>query len=96
MGRLTAFITVALMASSMLMAEEAAGKTVKLDNHRCIDGQPVDPKLDPVLVKLGDTAYFIHVASKENAEAVRKMKPDAALRAVVAFNRELANQVVLP
>jgi hypothetical protein len=37
--------------------------------------------------------YAIRVSSRENAEAIRKMKPGEALRAVVAFNRDVAERL---
>jgi hypothetical protein len=78
-----------------LVGEEASGP-IQLHNARCIDGQKVDAALDPVLVRVDNVTYAIRVSSRENAEAIRKMKPGEALRAVVAFNRELADRLPKP
>lgn len=89
-------LAVLLLASTALIAAEANSRPVPLENQRCIDGQPVNIAIDPALVRLGDQTYIIRVSSRENAEAIRKMRPEAALRAVVAFNRELADRVNFP
>lgn len=85
-----------VMILCCLVTMAAAQDTIALGNKRCIDGRPVDAGLDPVSIRVGDQTYSIRVASQENAEAIRKMRPEAALRAVVGFNRELSDRVNLP
>ena len=66
---------------------EEGGKAVAL-NANCCCGKPVDAKIDPVTIKLGDGEKKIAVCSKECAEAVKKMKPEDAWKAVEAHNKK--------
>lgn len=93
----TALRLIALVLVAALSAAGAAeSDPVVLTNAKCVDGQPVNAALEPVVIRVGGKSYQVRVASKENAEAIRKMDPVAALKAIVAFNRDLANQVQLP
>jgi hypothetical protein len=74
-------------------AEGAPEVPIILSNAKCVDGQPVNAALDPVIIHVNGKAYSVRVASKENAEAIRKMDPAAALKAILAFNRELADKI---
>ncbi|MBA3686895.1 MAG: hypothetical protein H0W72_16880 [Planctomycetes bacterium] len=75
-------------------AESAA--IVALRNVLSIDGQGVDPNLAPVVVTYGDRCFAIGASSRETAEAIRKMRPEAALRAIVAYDRRLTDVIGLP
>lgn len=83
----------ALLILAILAAAIAAQDAVALNNARCIDGRAIDASIDPVTIRLGEKVYTVRVASKENAEAIRKMRPEEALKAIVAFNRDLADRV---
>ena len=89
-----------ILAASMACTSAADGNTadtaIVLSNAKCIDGQPINPTLDPVTIRIGGKTYTVKVASKENAEAIRKMDPAAAMKAIVAFNHELAGKVEIP
>lgn len=86
---------VSMIAMAVVMAQDAPEGIIPLLNARCIDGQPVDSRLESVLVRVRETTYAIRVSSRENAEAIRKMRPEAALRAVIAFNdRAVSDRVV--
>lgn len=88
-------LLLSLVAMTALIAADPPEGVVALMNSRCIDGQPVDARLEPVLVRVSETTYAIRVSSRENAEAIRKMRPEAALRAVIAFNdRSVSDRVV--
>ncbi len=88
-------VLVSLIAVTVVLAQDAPGGIIPLLNARCIDGQPVDSRLETVLVRVQETTYAIRVSSRENAEAIRKMRPEAALRAVIAFNdRSVSDRVV--
>lgn len=89
-------LVLALAAVTAPAAEAAAEEAVKLANARCLDGRAVDPRLEPVVIRWGGKTWSVNVASRENADALRKMAPVEALRAVVATNRDLAGQVPLP
>jgi len=90
---LVAFIS---FASATAADGANADPAIVLSNAKCIDGQPINPALDPVTIRIGGKTYTVKVASKENAEAIRKMDPTAALKAIVAFNQDLAGKVEIP
>ena len=92
MLRLIAFVFFTAITCAVA-AEGAASTPVVLANTKCIDGQAVDAKIEPVIIRVGGKSYSVRVASQENAEAIRKMDPAAALKAIVAFNRDLTDQV---
>lgn len=88
-------VLISVIAIAVMVAQEAPEGIIPLMNARCIDGQPVDARLETVLVRVHETTYAIRVSSRENAEAIRKMRPEAALRAVIAFNdRSVSDRVV--
>ena len=90
------YLVILLLGTTLALAQEG-GAVVPLLNAKCIDGKPVDPQLESVLVRVDDVTYGVRVSSRENAEAIRKMRPEAALRAVVAFNdQEVAGRIVKP
>ena len=57
-------------------------------NANCCCGKPVDAKVEAVTVKVGDAEHKISVCSKECAEAVKKMDPKEAVKAVEAHNKK--------
>lgn len=57
-------------------------------NAMCCCGKPVDAKVEPVSIKVGDADKKIAVCSKECAEAVKKMDPKEAWKAVEAHNKK--------
>ncbi len=88
-----------LIAAVLLLCALAtlqAAESVRLDNQRCIDGQKVDPSLASVTITVDGTQYVVRVASRDNATAIAKMDPVAALKAILAYNRDLADRVALP
>lgn len=90
------FLAILLLGTTLVLAQEG-GAVVSLQNTKCIDGKPVDPLLESVLVRVDGVTYGVRVSSRENAEAIRKMRPEAALRAVVAFNdADVAARIVKP
>jgi hypothetical protein len=56
-------------------------------NATCCCGKPVDATIAPVSIKVGDSDKKIAVCSKECAEAVKKMDPKEAWKAVEAHNK---------
>lgn len=96
MLRLIGLVLIAAITCTTAAIGAETGAPVALSNTKCIDGQPIDATLEPVVIRVGGQAYSVRVASKENAEAIRKMEPAAALKAIVAFNRDLADQVQIP
>lgn len=82
---LAAFAAVAFTGS--VFSAEAAGGTEKL-NATCCCGKPADAKVEAVSVKVGEADKKIAVCSKECAEAVRKMDPKAAVKAVQDHNKK--------
>lgn len=96
MMRLIALVLVATITCAVAADGDAPEAPIALNNAKCVDGQPVNAGLEPVIIRVGGKAYLVRVASKENAEAIRKMDPAAALKAIVAFNRDLADKVQLP
>ena len=57
-------------------------------NATCCCGKPVDAKVEAVSIKVGDADKKIAVCSKECAEAVKKMDPKEAWKAVEAHNKK--------
>ena len=94
--RLLTVVLVASMACTSAADRTTADAAIVLSNTKCVDGQPINPALDPVTIRIGGKTYTVKVASKENAEAIRKMDPAAAMKAIVAFNHELAGKVEIP
>lgn len=93
---LTGLLLALALVVPLAAADAAPEVPVRLANARCLDGRPVDPRLEPVVIHHQGRAYSVGVASRENADALRKMAPAEALRAIVATNRELSGQVPLP
>ena len=96
MLRLLMVVLIAATACATAADGASADAAVALNNTKCVDGQPINPALDPVTIRIGGKTYTVKVASKENAEAIRKMDPAAAMKAIVAFNHELAGKVEIP
>jgi len=91
-----------LLCAAVVLVSCAAGEAPSssptlLGNTRCIDGHAVDAALEAVLIRLPDgRAFLVAVASRENSEILRRLEPVAAMRAVIARNRALAERVRLP
>lgn len=94
--RLIALVLVTAIACATAADGGPTEAPIPLNNAKCVDGQAVNQGLEPVVIRVGGKAYSVRVASKENAEAIRKMDPAAALKAIVAFNRDLADKVQIP
>ncbi len=77
----------ALAFIAPIAAADAAPKAASL-NETCCCGKPVDAKIDPVSVKVGESEHKIAVCSKECAEAVKKMDPKEAWKATEAHNKK--------
>jgi hypothetical protein len=56
-------------------------------NANCCCGKPVDATVEPVSIKVGEADKKIAVCSKECHEAVSKMEPKEAWKAVEAHNK---------
>jgi len=96
--RILILVTLLLGVPGSIRAADAptsAETVTMLDNRIAVDGSPVDPGQAPVLIRYGERTYSIKVSSPETADAMRKMKPLEALRAVLAFNRDLASTIDL-
>jgi hypothetical protein len=92
---LAVFALLVLVPTASAASAEPDPAIVILDNRISVDGAKADPGLDPVLVTHAGTTYAIRPSSPETADAIRKMKPEAALKAVVVFNRELQPRIQL-
>jgi hypothetical protein len=93
-----ALLALLALIAFMPMANAAAvpdAATIVLDNRISIDGAPIDPKLEPVMVTHAGKTYAIRPSSPETADAIRKMKPEEALKAIIVFNRELQTRISL-
>ncbi len=80
---------IAALAFMAPVAAEAAAAPAKAMNANCCCGKPVDAKIEAV--KVGDS--MVGVCSKECAEAVKKMDPKEAMKAVEAHNKPAAPAV---
>lgn len=87
---LIAFAPAAAGASST-----PAGTTIVLDNRISVDGAKVDPRLDPVIIHHAGKTYAVRASSPDTADAIRKMKPEEALKAIIVFNRDLETRISL-
>lgn len=54
----------------------------------CLCGKPAAAAVDAVSVKVGEAEHKLAVCSKECAEAVKKMKPEEAVKAAEAHNKK--------
>ena len=83
---IAAIAAVAFLAPAF--GEDAKPGAAPALNANCCCGKPVDAKIDPVTIEVGETHHKIAVCSKECAEAVKKMDPAAAWKAVEAHNKK--------
>jgi hypothetical protein len=60
----------------------------KAMNANCCCGNPVDAKIDPVTIKVGESEKKVAVCSKECAEKIKTMDPKEAWKAVEAHNKK--------
>jgi hypothetical protein len=68
-------------------AAEGAAAVAEKTNANCVCGHAADAKVEAVSVKVGEADKKIAVCSKECAEAVKKMDPKEAWKAVEAHNK---------
>ena len=92
---LSVLVLMALLPSAAAAQSGSDAAIIVLDNRISVDGVKIDPALDPVLVTHAGKTYAIRPSSPETADAIRKMKPGEALKAVIVFNRELQDRVTL-
>ena len=81
-------IIAAVAALAFLAPAFSEEAKAAVTNANCCCGKPVDAKVEAVAVKVGDAETKISVCSKECAEAVKKMDPKEAVKAVEAHNKK--------
>jgi len=67
-------------------AAEGTAAVAKL-NETCVCGKPVDAKVEAVNVKVGEMEHKVATCSTDCAEAVKKMDPKEAWKAVEGHNK---------
>jgi hypothetical protein len=87
-------LLLAFIAPALIAADAARESPIQVKNDLCIDGKPVDSRLEPVIIRWGGRAFAVRVSSPERAEALRKMSPGEALKAIIATNRSLESVVI--
>ncbi len=79
----------AAVAALAFIAPSFAAESATADklNETCVCGKTADAKVEAVTVKVGEADKKIATCSKECSEAVKKMDPKEAWKAVEAHNK---------
>jgi len=73
---------------ALVVAAGATAADGKPDNRLCICGKPIDPRREPVVIRLPDgRTRAVAICSAEDAAKLKAMLPAEAVKAVEAANR---------